>query len=229
MLGVRHTAKIGACAALLLSALTLSSCGYAKRDQVNTDMDRLREEMRAGDQQVAESMGRRIDDVAGRLEDRIAALERDLNALQQDFRVTVERLEASIRFNVPVHFAFDDATLAEENRPVLDRFSNVVAQYYPTALITVEGFADPAGSAAYNRALGERRAQAVMTYLTDVGNLDEGQVRIVSYGEEPSRQVVQGAHGPGDTGWENRRVTLVIDHGSTEPPPGVTGQIPPSP
>jgi hypothetical protein len=34
----------------------------------------------------------------------------------------------------------------------------------------------------------------------------------VSYGEVGNRQVVPGAHGPGDTGVENRRVTLVIDH-----------------
>jgi peptidoglycan-associated lipoprotein len=44
---------------------------------------------------------------------------------------------------------------------VLDRFATVVKEYYPGALVTVEGFADPAGGEIYNLRLGQRRAEAV--------------------------------------------------------------------
>jgi peptidoglycan-associated lipoprotein len=117
-----------------------------------------------------------------------------------------------MKFNVPVHFDFDQSHLREPDRPVLDRFATVVKEYYPGAVVTVEGFTDPAGSAAYNQKLGQRRAEAVKEYLASAGGFETAQVRAVSYGEARNRQVVPGAKGPGDDGIENRRVALVIDH-----------------
>jgi peptidoglycan-associated lipoprotein len=95
---------------------------------------------------------------------------------------------------------------------VLDRFATVVKEYYPGALVTVEGFTDPAGTAAYNRRLGQQRAEAVKEYLGSAGGFEATTLKAVSYGESRNRQVVPGAKGPGDTGLENRRVALVIDH-----------------
>ena len=47
--------------------------------------------------------------------------------------------------------------------------------------------------------------------------MTEDRVRAVSYGED-SRRLVSNGWGPGTvTGWENRRVVLVIDHDG-EPP-----------
>ena len=76
----------------------------------------------------------------------------------------------------------------------------------------MEGFADPAGSTAYNLRLGKLRAEEVRSYLISRGGLSEQQVRAVSYGEEVDRQVVPGAAGPGEAGRENRRAVIVIDH-----------------
>ena len=78
--------------------------------------------------------------------------------------------------------------------------------------MTVEGFTDPAGSAAYNQRLGQRRADAVKEYLATAGGFTSETLKAVSYGEVKKRQVVPGAKGPGDDGIENRRVALVIDH-----------------
>lgn len=95
---------------------------------------------------------------------------------------------------------------------VLDRFASVVKDYYPGALVTIEGFTDPAGSRAYNQRLGKKRAEAVKEYLASAGGFDATQIKAVSYGEALNRQVAPGAKGPGDEGVENRRVALVIDH-----------------
>jgi peptidoglycan-associated lipoprotein len=111
-----------------------------------------------------------------------------------------------------VHFEFAKSELREEARPVLDRFTTVVKDYYPGALVTVEGFTDPAGSKAYNKRLGKKRAEAVKEYLASAGGFDGTQLKAVSYGEARDRQVVPDAKGPGDEGVENRRVVLVIDH-----------------
>jgi peptidoglycan-associated lipoprotein len=132
--------------------------------------------------------------------------------MQSDFEVAIAQLEDQLRFNVPVYFAFDDATVQSESEAVLDRFGSVAQEYYPEALITVEGFTDAAGSADYNVQLGQRRADAVAGYLLANAGLAQDRVRAVSYGENTQRLVMAEDWGPGQPGWENRRVVLVIDH-----------------
>ena len=93
-----------------------------------------------------------------------------------------------MKFNVPVHFEFSKSELREPDRPVLDRFAAVVKEYYPGAIVTVEGFTDPAGSAAYNRKLGQRRADAVKEYLASAGGFETiaGEGGELRRGEEPA-------------------------------------------
>ena len=47
----------------------------------------------------------------------------------------------------------------------------------------IEGHADERGTPEYNVALSERRAQAVTTYLENMG-VTSAQLSVVSYGEE---------------------------------------------
>jgi peptidoglycan-associated lipoprotein len=150
------------------------------------------------------------------LDGRVNALEQELAAFKSEYNVSIEKMKGAMKFNVPVHFDFNEAALRETDRPVLDRFASVVQDYYPNAVVTVEGFADPAGSRAYNQQLGMRRAEAVRDYLTSNGTITNASFRTVSYGEATDRQVVPGAKGPGDAGLENRRVALVIDYASSD-------------
>ena len=215
-------------ASLALVALTVSAaaCATVSPEEMETRLTTLREEVsqeiERGDQQVRDDLGNRIDGV----ESRVAGLEQDLAALEGEFDATVERLETAIRFNVPVHFAFDRATVRERDRAMLDRFGRVVQGYYPDALVTVEGFTDPAGSEAYNRRLGQARADAVKAYLVERAGLYADRIRTVSYGEARERQVVPGAQGPGEAGEPNRRVVLVIDHGGEPPSSRPTVTVP---
>jgi peptidoglycan-associated lipoprotein len=206
--GAQAAAALGA-AGLLLG---LAGCApKVKRDEFNNEVARLREEMQTGDKQVAS----RVDSVERAVADhtrRLDALEQELQAFRSEYKVSIEKVQGMLRFDVPVHFEFDRSELRENDRPVLDRFATVVKQYYPGALVTVEGFTDPAGSAAYNLRLGQRRADAVKEYLATAGGFTTDSLKAVSYGKAKNRQVVPGAHGPGQTGEENRRVTLVVDH-----------------
>ena len=192
--------------------LTLGGCAArVKRDEFTAEVARVREEMQAGDRQV----GARVDSTNLAVADhtrRLAALEQELQAFRSEYNVSMEKMKGMLRFDVPVHFEFASGTLRETDRPVLDKFASVVKRYYPGALVTVEGFTDPAGSAAYNRRLGQRRADAVKEYLATAGGFTSETLKAVSYGEARNRQVVPGAKGPGDAGVENRRVALVIDH-----------------
>jgi len=199
-----------------LSLVAVAACSRVKPEELDASLAALRadmqREMQAGDDAVSQRLTGRITTV----EQRQAALEGDLNQLEQDFEVAITRLEGQLRFDIPVYFAFNEATVEQDDQAVLDRFNAVRAEYYPEALITVEGFTDPAGSAEYNLALGLRRANAVRTYLMAAG-LAEAQVRSVSYGEDTSRLVTPTDQGPGNAGWQNRRVVVVIDHGGQPP------------
>ncbi|TVR63140.1 MAG: hypothetical protein EA422_10030 [Gemmatimonadales bacterium] len=198
---------------LVLAGVIAAGCSYVKQDDFNQELADIRAEMRAADQGVEERLNQRVDGVEARVEE----LEEALRGLAAEFAATVDRLEDAIRFNAPVHFAFDDATVRSQDRPLLDRFAEVVQAYYPDAFITVEGFTDSAGDPAYNMRLGQRRADSVREYLVNQG-LAEDRSRAVSYGETRERQIVPGAVGPGDGGWQNRRVAMVIDfQGETRP------------
>ncbi len=189
----------------------LGACGYAKQDQVQAELDMLRQEMKAQD----EALANRMQEMDGRLSGRLAALEQAVSSLREEFDVTVRRLENAIAFDVPVYFDFDKAELRDSDKPVLDRFAAVVSEFYPNAIVTVEGFTDPAGSQEYNLRLGKRRAEAVKAYLTQSG-LDASRIRAVSYGESAERLVAPGAAGRNERAQLNRRVSLVIEYTGPE-------------
>jgi peptidoglycan-associated lipoprotein len=196
----------------LAMVVGLAGCAAkVKQEDFNSEVAKLRQEMQSGDQAVAARLDSTNQAVAQQ-NARIDALEQELQAFRSEYTVSIEKVRGMLRFSVPVHFEFDSSELREGDRPVLDRFSSVVSEYYPGALVTVEGFTDQSGTAAYNLQLGRRRAQAVTEYLATAGGFGADNLKAVSYGEARNRQVVPGAKGPGDRGIENRRVTLVIDH-----------------
>ena len=193
-------------AALTLAGLT-AACAHVGQEQFDAEIAALRAEI----EQNSGDSNRRTQAQLAQLEAQLDGLARGLSQLEREFDVTVQRLETSVRFDMPVYFDFDKANLRPEDLPVLDRFAGVVGEYYPDALLTVEGFADPSGSEAYNLALGQRRAEAVQRYLIDSEDFAPEFVRAVSYGEDVGRLVAPGQGGP-QAGWENRRVVLVIEH-----------------
>jgi len=73
-----------------------------------------------------------------------------------------------------------------------------------TTNVVIEGHCDERGSEEYNLALGERRADAVRRYMTDLG-VPGGRMSTVSFGE--SRPAVQGHD---ESAWRyNRRADFV--------------------
>ena len=112
---------------------------------------------------------------------------------------------------VPVHFAFDSASVREEDMNILSQIAQVIRQIYPTALVTIEGFADPAGSVQYNMNLSRRRAEAVRDVMVSRFGLPAAQFRAVAYGEQTQRQVIPGARGDDPGAEANRRVVFTID------------------
>jgi peptidoglycan-associated lipoprotein len=83
---------------------------------------------------------------------------------------------------VRVHFPFDSSTVVPEDRSLLDEAGSCLRRQQGLRVV-IEGNADERGTVEYNIALGQRRADAVRTYLEELG-VSSAQVRTVSYGEE---------------------------------------------
>lgn len=138
----------------------------------------------------------------------IAQLRTDLDSMRSQFNAKIAVVEQGLRFAMPVNFAFDDANVNDADRPALQRFADIVGKYYGGSAITIEGFADPAGSASYNLELSRRRAENVRGLLTSMG-LTTNQLRTVGLGE--SRLVVPNAQKDDPGAEQNRRVVFVVE------------------
>jgi len=99
-----------------------------------------------------------------------------------------------------VYFDFDSAVLRSDATGTLKKNADAM-RGEPDAVVTLEGHCDERGSEEYNLALGERRAEAVRTYLVDLG-ISGSRLRVVSFGE--AKPAVMG-HDEAAWKW-NRRV-----------------------
>jgi peptidoglycan-associated lipoprotein len=184
--------------ALGLAALTLAGChNYVKRDEFDSTVAELR-----GNIETARAENR----------EQIAALGRDLEGKLKNQEVAINDLQDKLILNMTAHFDFDKADLRAKDEKALDDVASVVNKR-PDMKVTVEGYADSAGSAAYNKRLGQRRAEAVREHLVASG-LPADKVTAVSYGDDKDKQLAPGAWG--ERGQANRRVALVIENGSNQ-------------
>lgn len=189
-----NTRSVSTSLLALATALSLGACNtYVKR----TEFDTTVQELRTADQRLQ-----------SQIDTQMRVLRDELDVRFKDYDARITAMGGRLRVDMTAHFAFDDATLRDQDRPALDDFARVIREHHPDVLVTVEGFTDPAGNAGYNQRLGQQRAEAVRNYLLSQG-LREDQLRAVSYGEADNRQVVPGA--AGDDGLPNRRVALVVD------------------
>lgn len=106
-----------------------------------------------------------------------------------------------------VYFDTGSAALSDDDRAALDEVSAFFSQY-PIATVVITGYADTQGSLEANRALAQRRAQAVAQALRGLGGPLAGSVAVVAVGEP------EGA-ADSEANSENRRVkVLVAPHGT---------------
>jgi len=81
-----------------------------------------------------------------------------------------------------IHFDFDQSFIREEDKPTLREVADFM-KANPSASILIEGHCDERGTAEYNIALGERRAESAKSYLVSLG-VKPGDLPTVSFGEE---------------------------------------------
>jgi peptidoglycan-associated lipoprotein len=83
---------------------------------------------------------------------------------------------------VDIHFDFDKFNLRDEAKATINKHAEWLNKNKDVK-ITIEGHCDERGTSEYNLALGERRANVVVKYLTDMG-IDGKRIKAISYGLE---------------------------------------------
>jgi peptidoglycan-associated lipoprotein len=114
--------------------------------------------------------------------------------------------EAAFRQNVQdIFFDFDAYDIRPDAQSTIPT-SAAYIKAHPGLRVLIGGFADERGSAEYNLALGENRANAARTALVNAG-VAPGQLRVISFGKEK-----QFCTESNEACWQqNRRAQFTID------------------
>lgn len=102
-----------------------------------------------------------------------------------------------------IYFDFDLWLIRDEQKEIMVKDAEWL-KANPQAKIRIEGNCDERGTAEYNLALGQKRAEAASGFLRGLG-ISENRIQTISYGEE--RPLDQGHD---EAAWaKNRRVDFV--------------------
>ncbi len=116
---------------------------------------------------------------------------------------TQQDLEVSVGDRV--FFDYDSSVLSPTATQTLDKQAAWLKRY-PDVVVTVEGHTDERGTREYNLALGDRRANAVKSYLVAL-QVGPDHILTISYGEE---RPVDPGHD--EAAWaKNRRAVTVVN------------------
>jgi peptidoglycan-associated lipoprotein len=113
----------------------------------------------------------------------------EIQAGERDYVISLnQRFSAEVP--TMVNFEFNSAVLDEEAQGILRKQADWIRQF-PEVRFRVYGHTDLVGSDSYNKALGLRRARAVVSYLVSQGISRSRLEAMVSYGESQPLIVTQ--------------------------------------
>jgi OOP family OmpA-OmpF porin len=115
-------------------------------------------------------------------------------------------IEENVKIAIGALFASGKADIKEDSTADIKKLG-VFMQTYPTTTTVIEGHTDSVGSAALNKDLSQRRAEAVRQYLIKNYNIDANRIKAVGYG--PDRPVADNATAAGRQ--KNRRIEAAIE------------------
>jgi peptidoglycan-associated lipoprotein len=111
-----------------------------------------------------------------------------------------------------VFFDFDSSSLDDQSKSALKDNATIMSEHTDIKL-EIQGHADERGTTDYNLALGQRRANAVLNFLSSNG-VASSRLKVVSYGEERPL-----SEGHSETAWaQNRRAEFIITYKSADEP-----------
>lgn len=195
--------------ALIAAAVGLIVSGCASKKYVTTEVS------------AAEAAANtRMDGIETQVEQnqtRLDAQEENMGEISQTAQEALERaiaagklaegkfLYETVFSDDKVRFGFDEAALTDTGEQALAIFVDDLKARNQNVFIEIQGHTDAIGSDDYNLILGERRAQSVRRYLSQLG-IPLHRMSVISYGK--SAPIADNSTEQGRA--LNRRVTLVV-------------------
>ncbi len=129
--------------------------------------------------------------------------ERELSKGQiSERQETIRGLETKFH---DIYFDYDNYSISDNAQAVLDQLSSVLLKNQKIKVL-IEGNCDERGTAEYNIALGDRRANAARQYLSALG-IPSSRMDTISYGKE--KPICRGSN---EKCWvKNRRDHFVFE------------------
>jgi len=185
----KHLTVIGLFLILAFSLTIFSGC--AEKKAVVKD-EAIQEQKVAAAQEAAPAAVTADDEAARKAKeaaDREAALKeqaaKDEAARREAARAAwaKKNAEALVELSLQnIYFDYDKSAIRPDAREILKVNAEIFTKN-SSAKIVVEGHCDERGTAEYNMALGERRAQEAKQYLVNLG-IDASRIETISYGKE---------------------------------------------
>lgn len=117
----------------------------------------------------------------------------------------IRALDIATALNMQIiNFDTASSNIPDANKSILDQAAALIKRA-PHVNLTVKGHTDAVGNAAANKALSQKRAQAVVDYLVKQG-VDPAQLQAVGYGSE--QPVADNATPEGQ--FKNRRIEFEV-------------------
>lgn len=98
---------------------------------------------------------------------------------EQSAKVRAAAIAATVR---DINFDFDKSNIRPDAREILKTNADVFLNNSASTIV-IGGYCDERGTAEYNMALGQKRAQEAKKYLVNLG-IKESKMKTISYGEE---------------------------------------------
>lgn len=110
---------------------------------------------------------------------------------------------------IVVNFALNDFSIRSDAKTIITNKVINVLRGDSRLYVTIKGYTDPLGDAAYNEKLSKNRAQAVKDFLTNNG-IGENRIRTFSYGESLALKEGQNWETLSETELEKHRKVEIV-------------------
>lgn len=183
----KHLTWIGLLMVLAFSLALFSGC--AEKKAVVKDEAATQEQKVAAAQDAVPAVAQQAataavtdDEAAKRAKEQAAKDEAARKAAAREAWLK-KNAEALTDLNIQnIYFDYDKSDIRPDAREILKANAEIFNKN-GNAAIVVEGHCDERGTAEYNMALGERRAQETKQYLVNLG-INASRIETISYGEE---------------------------------------------
>lgn len=163
---------------------------------VNDKVTTLSGQLEANEQRTKENETKiaQVDEKAGVADGKAVAAGRSADEAKQAAQQVAAKTEAidkasrKLVYEVVLSeaqggFKFGRAILPDEAKAQLDKLVTDISADPKNVFFEIEGHTDSAGSAKYNEALGQERAESVKLYLYETHKVPLHKINVISYGE----------------------------------------------